>query len=61
MKHGHKQDKMGTVLILSMQFLLKVQNYIPLHYSYDAIITVFLADIQEMWKPIWSSSFLILS
>lgn len=36
-------------------------KYVPLHYNYDTIITIFLADVQEMWKPIWHSSFRTLS
>lgn len=36
-------------------------KYVPLHYNYDTIMTIFLADVQEMWKPIWHSAFRTLS
>lgn len=36
-------------------------KYAPLHYNYHILMTVFLADIQETWKPIWPSSFMTLS
>lgn len=59
LKDGHQQDKMSTVSSLSMQFLQKVNSF-ALSNS-DTIMTIFLADTQEMWKPIWPSSFMTSS